>query len=177
MAEKEIPGYNGLYLADENGNILSAGRISESSNGKVRILKRKILKPVKKENGYYIVTLHKDGKQSSRYVHRLIAETFLPNPNGLPQVNHKNENPADNRLINLEWCDGKYNTNYGTAMQRAAAKNSKKVMYTRIYGEKVGQFNSITEAAKFFKVSIKAISAALHKGSPYTCKGYYWQFI
>ena len=67
---------------------------------------------------YKNVWLYKDKKRCFKLVHRLVAETFIPNPKNLPEINHKDEDPANNSVENLEWCDRKYNENYGTLKQR-----------------------------------------------------------
>ena len=66
------------------------------------------------------VKLCKNGKSKTYFVHRLIAEAFIPNPFGAPQVNHKDENITNNAKCNLEWCDSKYNNNYGGHTERTA---------------------------------------------------------
>lgn len=66
-----------------------------------------------------MVRLRKNGEQRRYSVHRLVAETFIENPNNLPEVNHKDENKLNNSVENLEWCDRVYNINYGTAHERA----------------------------------------------------------
>ena len=78
----------------------------------------KILLPHNNGNGYLYVGLWKKGKCKRFGVHRLVAEAFIPNPQNLPCVNHKNELKDDNRVENLEWCDHKYNSNYGTCIER-----------------------------------------------------------
>lgn len=81
--------------------------------GQVFSIKRnKTLKPYEKK-GYYGVWLYKDNKRYFRLVHRLVASAFIPNPNNLPQINHKDENSKNNNVENLEWCTAKYNSNYG----------------------------------------------------------------
>lgn len=82
------------------------------------------IKPQVDKDGYLWVNLTYDGKQHNHKIHRLVAQAFIPNLNNLPQVNHKDEDKTNNKVDNLEWCDGKYNINYGTAMQRA--KQSRK---------------------------------------------------
>lgn len=77
----------------------------------------KILRQFEK-NKYMNVWLYKDKKRHFKLVHRLVAETFIPNPENLPEVNHKDENPSNNCVENLEWCDRKYNMNYGTYISR-----------------------------------------------------------
>jgi hypothetical protein len=97
------------------------------------------------------VQLFKNGKRKKYRVHRLVAEAFLDNPNNFTDVNHKNENKRDNRLCNLEWCDRKYNSSYGTAQARLSTsrKNSPKVYRVpviRIFPYKF--YNSIEETRK-----------------------------
>lgn len=106
---KDIPGLEGYYKCDKLGNILSL------NYNKTGI--QKILKPNKGDRGYYSVQL----KGKIYTVHRLIAKTWIPNPDNLPQVNHKDENKLNNRVENLEWCTAKYNINYGTCIQRSSA--------------------------------------------------------
>ena len=77
--------------------------------------------------GYYTVGLKNKEQSASRFVHRLLAEAFIPNPNNYKVVNHKNENKLNNSLDNLEWCNAKYNTNYGTGIERRSISQGKKV--------------------------------------------------
>lgn len=106
---REIKGFEGLYEVSNYGN--------------VRSLKRnKILKQINIKGGYKRVSLYKYGEQYFKAIHRLVAEAFIPNPDNLPCVNHKDENPSNNNVKNLEWCDYKYNINYGTANERRSAK-------------------------------------------------------
>ena len=90
---RAIPGYEGLYAAEDNGSIWS-------------LRKRHKLKPYINTGGYMRVNLYgADGSARHEYVHRLIASTFLPNPRGFTEVNHINAQRDDNRVVNLEWCD------------------------------------------------------------------------
>ena len=97
-----------------------------SKDGLIRNRKTKrILKGSDSGNGYIIVTLTVHGVAKKHYVHRLVALTFIPNPNNLPQVNHKDENKTNNSVDNLEWCTAKYNTNYGNRNRKIAQANRK----------------------------------------------------
>ena len=72
----------------------------------------KILKPVLQKNGYLTVSLNKNGKSKTVHIHRLVAETFLTNPDKLPEVNHKDGNKLNNCVENLEWCTSKENVQH-----------------------------------------------------------------
>lgn len=109
---KDIEGYKGLYQVSNLGNVKSLG------NGNSNNSKEKILKPTKDKKGYLTVDLYKDGKRKIYKVHRLVAKVFIENPNNLPQVNHKDEDKTNNAVENLEFCDAKYNINYGTRNEK-----------------------------------------------------------
>ena len=111
---KEIPGYEGLYEVSNTGQVRSLDRYDNRNCFR----KGKVLSPGKDTNGYLQVILSCNGKHKSIKVHRLIAQAFIPNPDNLPEINHKNEDKTNNRVDNLEWCDATYNINYGTARIR-----------------------------------------------------------
>lgn len=114
---KDVKDYEGLYQVSNLGNVKSLERYAHTSNtryNKHRLLRERILKPGKNKDGYSVVVLRKDCKGKSYYIHRLVAEAFLPNPHNLPEINHKDENKENNHVDNLEWCTHIYNGNYGT---------------------------------------------------------------
>ena len=104
-----------------NYQVSNLGRI-------LNIISNKILKAHKNHQGYLQVRLYKNGKNKNCYIHRLVAEAFIPNPNHYKEINHKDENPSNSIVDNLEWCDRKYNINYGSHNERMASKKSKKVI-------------------------------------------------
>ena len=106
MEKAFIPGTDNKYEITTEGQIISYLRYP---NGKV-------LKPHIQENGYLTTTIKQDGKFKSYYIHRLVAQIFIPNPNNYPIVNHKNEIKTDNRIENLEWCTAQYNNTYSIAL-------------------------------------------------------------
>ena len=111
---RPIEGYEGLYEVSSYGRVRSLDRYDNRNCFR----KGKVLSPAKDKNGYLKVVLNCNGKCKTINVHRLVALTFLPNPDNLPCVNHKNEDKTDNRVDNLEWCTVKYNLSYGTARIR-----------------------------------------------------------
>lgn len=136
------------------------------------------------KDGYYLTTIKLDGVSRRRRVHRLVAETFIPNPNNLETVNHKDENKQNNNASNLEWLSKIDNLNYGTGHKRAGlsktgGKNgrSRKVnMYTK-QGELINTFDSYASAAHYlgnYPLGIKGISRAIC-GEQKTAYGYLWR--
>ena len=114
---KDVRDYEGLY------QVSTYGRVKSLANDK-----EKILKPVKNTRGYVQVNLYKDEKMKHMLIHRLVAIAFIPNTKNYEQINHKDENKINNHVDNLEWCDAKYNCNYGTGIRRRAATLSKAVL-------------------------------------------------
>ena len=123
---REIKGYEGLYQVSNLGRVKSLEREIVYSDGRVYKYKSLIIKPsFNKRTGYYSTCLRKNGKPKTFRLNRVVAQAFLPNPNNLPSVNHKDENKLNNSVwvnedgsidfekSNLEWCDDKYNSNYG----------------------------------------------------------------
>lgn len=112
----DVKGYEGFYKVDEKGNVYS------SITTKTR--RKCVLKPYIK-NGYLAVNLFKDGKCKHHYIHRLVALTFIENPDNLKEVNHKNCNKHDNSVDNLEWCTRKQNLehSYSHGLKREGEKH------------------------------------------------------
>lgn len=123
MEEKWLPvvGFEGSYEVSTEGRVRSITRMVKGKNGTQHYREGQILKP-QTGTTYQQVYLPVDGKQKWFYVHRLVAEAFIPNPENLPQVNHKDENPQNNKVENLEWCTQQYNINYGTGKLRGKIK-------------------------------------------------------
>ena len=98
---RDIPGYEGLYQVSNLGRVKSLEKID--ARGWHR--KEKILVQIDNMHGYYQLMLYKNKNKKKISVHRLVALAFIPNPNNYPCVNHKDENPSNNCIENLEWCD------------------------------------------------------------------------
>ena len=125
VVRKPVKGYEGYYEVDQFGRVFSVERvISVDDNGRKyeKTVSGKQMKQCLKNNGYKSVSLTKGGETKSFYVHRLVAEAFIQNPDNLPMVNHKDEDKTNNFMDNLEWCDAEYNNTYGTKTSRQASK-------------------------------------------------------
>ena len=119
-----------------NYEISNLGRIkSKEKYDSINRLKPEIiLKTRITTNGYEGVSLTKEGKRYNKEIHRLVAETFIPNPENYPVVNHKDEDKLNNKVDNLEWCTISYNNSYGTRLKRVSEsqKGEKNHMYGKI---------------------------------------------
>ena len=117
---KDIIGHPG-YQISNFGRVRSIERIIHTMRqGKPfnSRHKAKFLSLIKNKSGYLMVTLGRKGARKTYIVSRLVAKSFIPNPDNLPEVNHINENKLDNRACNLEWCSREYNQSYGTRNTR-----------------------------------------------------------
>ena len=124
---KDIEGYEGLYEVSNMGRVKSLKRtVWNSGKGCYVTVPERILK-AGKAKGYLRVRLYKEGKVKNYYVHRLVGQEFLENPEGYTDLNHLDENKENNRADNLEWCSKSYNINYGTRNKRVAEKVSEKL--------------------------------------------------
>lgn len=99
--------------------------------------RRVLLHQSKDKRGYKLVNVRACDQSVQIKVHRLVALCFIPNPNSLPQVNHKDENPANNRVENLEWCDQKYNVNYSLSKMKAGCLKRYLSMNAKLTKDKV----------------------------------------
>lgn len=124
--------------------------------------------------GYERVGLCKGGKQRYILVHRLVAETFIENPNNKPCVNHKDENKLNNDVSNLEWCTTSENNCYGSRLTRISESNKKKIVQIDLSGKVVKIWDSQTDAEKV--LGVRNINRCL-KGRRKTCGGYSWRYV
>ena len=173
---KDIIGYEGLYQVSNWGRVKS---LNYKRTGKERLLN-----PKPNNKGYMRVTLYKNKIRTKHFVHRLVAQTFIPNPNNYPEVNHKDENPNNNHLDNLEWCDRKYNINYGTRRKRQSEK-MKGRKHNNEHKKKNGKkiinldtreiFNSLREAGEKYNIAPQGIYRVC-KGRNKRAGGYRWSY-
>ncbi len=174
---KPIEGYEDRYEISNLGRVKSLERRIRIANGRYRIKKQNILKG-NRALPYTMVRL----SEKPFYVHRLVAIAFCDNPHRYNEVNHKNENTRDNRAVNLEWCDHKYNCNYGTRNIRQAAKLingkcAKSVVQLTLSGEYVATFPSVAEVQRQLGFSRAPITCCCgHYKNYVSSHGYIWLY-
>lgn len=156
---KDIKNYEGIYAITEDGRVWSYRN-------------NMWLKPSTHYKGYQVVCLSVNGKAESFFVHRLVAEAYIPNPENLPEVNHKNEDKSKNHVENLEWTDRLRNINYGTAMARASKTKSKRTYCLEL--DKY--FDSVLEAAQYTNIPKSSISQCCTQRRP-LAGGYHWRYV
>ena len=159
-----INGYGGLYEVSDQGRVKSIGY------GKERILR-----PGRNGRGYLKVGLHRNGECKWYDMHRLVAQAFIPNPQNLPEVNHKDENKTNNSVQNLEWCDSKYNNNYGTRNQRMAEKLSKPILQYTKSGKLVREWKSTRDVERNLGYFHNSISNCCN-GKLKSAYNFIWKF-
>ena len=131
----------------------------------------------KTKKGYKLICMD----NHTRQVHRVIAETFIPNPNNYPCINHKDCNPCNNNVDNLEWCTYQYNNTYGNRLEKSSAKhrngkNSKKVYQYDLNGNLIKIFPSASEAGRqgFNQGHVSSVCRGNTKLKTY--KGFIWSY-
>lgn len=136
------------------------------------------MKPLPHVGNYLFIGLYKNKVGKPFLIHRLVAKAFIPNPQNLPQVNHKDENPKNNRVENLEWCTAKYNNNYGTHNKRVAeklinGKCSKKVDQFTLDGEFIRTWPSGIQVTRDLRITNVCRCC---KGKLKSAGGFIWKY-
>ena len=164
---RPIPCFENKYIVSNNGKVVSL-------NFKGLGIKKEMSPWL--HHGYKQVTLCINGKAKQIPIHRLVALAFIPNPYNLPIINHKDENPLNNRVDNLEWCTTEYNLTYGTAIKRRTEKIKVPILQMTTDGEFVRKFDSAKEAGLSLGVLKYSCIIAVCKGKQKTAYGYKWRY-
>lgn len=181
MKWKDIPDYEGHYKVSDTGLVKSVERkvMLKTKDGKPRpcIYKSKILKLNEEERPYgevvYYVVLSKNGKTKRFYVHRLVAISFLSNENKSLQINHKDGNPKNNNVSNLEWATSKENIQHAFKNNLISTKKPVQ-MLDSVNFDVLEEFESESDACRAIGAGQGQISRAIKRNG--TCKGYRWKY-
>lgn len=174
---RDVINYEGLYQVSNLGRVRSLDRVIERTiNGTTfqQMVRGRMLKCTNGTNGYIFADLCKSGKIYRTGVHRMVASAFIPNPNDLPCINHKDRNKKNNKVENLEWCDYEYNNNYGGAKPQWG-HNRKQVEQLTMEGEHVAYFSSTAEAGRVLNLNPIGIQHVC-KGRKPSMYGFKWRY-
>ena len=164
---KDIQGYEGLYQISNMGRVKSLNYRNTGKEG--------IMKLDKVKGGYLQLYLYKDGKRKHYLVHRLVATAFCENPEGYNEVNHINEDKADCRADNLEWCSSSYNNSYNDKGKKIGKKLSKPVIGINKVSGLILEFPSSREAERQTGIGNSNIIKCC-KGKANSAGGYVWYY-
>lgn len=163
MEWKSITGYEDRYLISDTGLVYS--KLSK------HLLYQKI-----DRYGYKVVALCRNGKRKFFTVHRLVALAFIPNPNNLPTVNHKDENKINNHVSNLEWATIKDNDNYGTRNERMArSKKKNPIIQYDLSMNIIAIHSGVKDAQRVTGVNRNSIREVCRRNKT-TAGGYIWRY-
>lgn len=173
---RDIPGYPN-YQVSNIGMVKSIERKVWNGRG-YRIVRERILKPFKNTYGYPTIGLCKECERKYITVHRLVCNAFLQNPLNLPQINHINEIKTDNRVENLEFCDSKYNNNYGTRIERSSKANTNNPKRSKkVKCLETGKiYPSTMEIQRQFGFHHSNITRCCNNKQK-SCYGYHWCYV
>lgn len=172
---KDIKGYEGLYQVSNLGRVRSLDRYVNAMYGK-RFVKGFIRKShINIGLGYKTLVLSKNGINTEVYIHRLVAEAFVPNPNKYNIVNHRDEDKTNNRYDNLEWCTALYNMTYSKVQEKQRKKVSIPVKQYDLEGNFIKEYVSSKEAGDAMNVMPYCISYCC-MGKIGSVKGFLWAY-
>lgn len=158
---KDICGYEGLYMVSNKGRVKSLPHRVKRGFCDC-ITEEKILNPT--TNGHYNKVCLFSGSKAScsqRFIHRLVALAFIPNPNGYPQIDHIDGNQTNNVVENLRWCTQTQNVN--NPITRFRSNRLKKVISYSLSGRKIKEYQSLAEASKDTRIPVSSIHCIANK--------------
>ena len=179
---KDVLGYEGLYQVSNYGRVKSLERKNIFYCGLreeylERPVKGKFLKIRNGVHSYQVTCLTKNGICKNKFIHRLVAEAFIPNPENKPQVNHKDGNKKNNCVDNLEWCTAKENTRHAIKTGLKKKYNNKRVKQYDLDGNFIKEWESITSFLKTNNIDLENSGiTCCCKGRQKTSHGYIWKY-
>lgn len=171
---KIIQGFDDIYRISDDGLVQSR----RNKNGKIVTTTWRDLS-IHQRGNYLFVVLYRDKKRHQLSIHRLVAETFIPNPENKSQVNHKNGDKYDNRVENLEWATQSENMQHCVRVLHPDfnAKKRRPVIQKDDRGKVVKIWDSITNASRTLNIGrTNIISCCAHRRHFKTAGGYYWEY-
>ena len=175
---KDIEGYEGYYQVSNMGRVKSVERTVPNGygpNGSMRTIKEKILKQGKTTHGYCFVVLCVNHAKKNFFTHRLVAKAFLTNPHNYTEINHKSENKEENFVENLEWCDRKYNCNYGSRNRRSHKNRRRPIIQSDFDGLEIMGWFSCADCEQETGYDRSLISKCC-QGKVHTAYGFKWHY-
>lgn len=180
---KDVKDFEGLYQVSNRGRVRSLDKkvCCGIKNNPEVVKKGRILNPLKTGSNYLFVQIYKNRKPKIIFIHRLVAQAFIPNPNNYSIVNHRDENPLNNDVDNLEWCNQSYNINYGNRNRKVAEKLknypkfSHKVIQKTLDGKIIKSWESISEANRVLNIQRSGIAKCCMNKLK-TSGGYLWEY-
>lgn len=162
---RDVVGFEGLYKISNKGRVMS-----------IRSKTPLILNPQVNKAGYHRIAIHIRPFAGHYMVHVWVARAFIPNPHNLPFVNHKDQNPSNNNVENLEWCTRLYNNTYGDALERAHTTRilhgiTKYVLQYDLDGRFINRYTSIYKAHKATGIPYPTIESCVN-GRQMSCRGF-----
>lgn len=171
---RDIPGFP-HYKINRAGQVKRLDAVIRDSNGIDFYRKGRILSTRKTKLGYIQVDMCENGKPYGRFIHVLLAKVFIPNPYNLPLVNHIDENPSNNDLSNLEWCDYSYNAKHSIdKIRKSHEKEQRAVIRINPFTKEETRYSGIREAARLNNCNHSNIAAAIKRNG--TCASYKWKY-
>lgn len=179
---RAVVGYEGFYEVSNLGNVRSLAVYSAKYKKVIKRKEPRLRKQETSHDGYQRVLLCLYGVHHHFMVHRLVAQAFIPNPDNLPEVNHKDEDTQNNRVENLEWCTAEYNSNYGTLPKRISKRMreehyaAKKVLQYTLDGKYITSYKSQNEAGRAIGHKNGDVVGRVCRGQAKTAGGFIFRF-
>ena len=162
-----MAGYEGLYQVSNLGRVKSLNYNHTKTE--------RVMKPGVTDLGYCFVELCKNGVNKTIGIHRLVGMAFIPNPMNLPIINHKDCNPLNNVVYNLEWCSYLYNNNYADHAAKISTAKCKPVLQYDREGNFIKEYPSIKAVGELYGYNVNNISSVC-RGERQTAHNYVWRF-